>query len=269
MKLARLLPAVIAVVLAVPGVVLAQDPPAPDGGGGGGGNNRRQRGGRGGMNIADQLKDTLKLTDDQVSKVKAIEDDFRNEMQKQRDDMRNNQGGEQPDWNKMRDKMNEMRKGMQDKVRAILTDEQKPKFEEWVKQQEERMSRFGGGPGGPGGPGGFGRRGPSDEELASRAEKELTLSPDEKSAVMPLVKKVLEARTEARKAQETRREDLKKFLKDVPGTTDAQREEIAGKLKEIKKARDAEEAKIKEAENALREVLTPENEAKLIQMGIL
>lgn len=250
MKLIRILPAFIAVVISMPALAFGQE--NPEGGGGGGG--RGGRGGRGGFGgVSDQLKDTLDLSDEQVAKVKAIEEEQRTEMQKARD------AGERPNF------MEAMKK-TQEKIKGILTDTQKPKFEEWTKKMEERFNGMGGGRGGPGG----GRdRGDRDKELADRAEKELTLTADEKAAVMPLVKKVLETRAESRKAGDTRREELKKFLKDVPGTTDAQRDEIATKIKDIKKAKEGEDTKIKEAENALREVLTPENEAKLMAMGIL
>lgn len=240
----------VAVLVTVPTLARAQDDPQQRGGGGGG-----RRGGR--MNMAEQLKPILNLTDDQVTKVKAIEEEFRSEFQKVRDEMQ--QGG---DFQQMREKMQPLRQKMEDKVRALLTDEQKPKFDEWVKKEEERRQQGGG-------PGGRGRGGPSDKELADRAEKDLTLSPEEKSVVMPLVKGALEARTNARHANDKRREELKKFLKDVPGTTDAQKEEIAAKLKELRKAAEADAAKIKEAQDKLREVLTPDNEAKLIAMGIL
>lgn len=252
MRLVRFLAVAVALACVAPTMARAQD----QGGGPGGGRGGR---GRNRPSMADQLKDAIGLTDDQVAKVQGFEDAMRAEMQKARDD---NQGG---DWSAMRDKMQAMRTKVQDQIRGILTDEQKPKFEDWVKKQDERRRNWGG----PGGPGGMRMHGPSDKELLDRAEKELTLSPDEKAAVLPLVKKVLDARTEARKAHDARIEDLKKFLKDVPGTTDSQREEIAAKVKELRKARDEDDARIKAAQSALSEVLTPENEAKLIAMGIL
>lgn len=54
-----------------------------------------------------------------------------------------------------------IRKAQEEKISGILTDEQKPKFEE-VRQMLERGGRMmgGGGPGGPGGPGGRGGGGP-------------------------------------------------------------------------------------------------------------
>jgi hypothetical protein len=236
------------------------------GGGGGGGGGRQRGGGRGGMfnrSLAEQLKEPLTLTDDQITKLKPVDDTLREDMQKMRDEMRNgDNGGGRPDFAAMREKMQPILDKAYAGVTALLTDVQKPKFEEWKKQQEDRFRNMGQGGGGRG-------RGPSDKELADRAEKELNLTPDEKSAVMPLVKKLLEARTAQRQAAEKRREELTTFLKGVPGTTDGQRDEITAKLKDLRKAADADTAKVKEASDALREVLTPENEARLVTMGIL
>src|SRR5581483_461936 len=164
MRLVRILPAVLALVCVTP--AFAQDnPPGPDGGG-----NRRGggRGGFGNMSLVDQLKPVLNLTDDQVTKLKPIDDQLKADMQKARDEMRNNQGdgGGPPDFTKMRETMTAIFKKATDQVKPILTDDQKPKFDEWLKQQEERRNQFGGGRGGPGG-----GRGPSDKELTDRAEK--------------------------------------------------------------------------------------------------
>lgn len=208
--------------------------------------------------MADRLKEALSLTDDQVTKVQKIDEDTRAEFQKMFTDPNF-------DRSQMREKGQALMTAAQDKIKAILTDEQKTKFEQWIK--DNPMGRMGrGGPGGPGGPGG-GPRGP--EQQIAEAEKALKLSPDEKSAVMPLVKKLVEARQTARDNQRKRQGDLKDFLKNVPGTTDSQKDEIAAKIKEVRKARADDEAKVKEATDALREVLTPDNECILMSLGIL
>src|SRR5262249_40613563 len=60
-----------------------------------------QGGRRGGdrPSFVDQLKEALGLTDEQLTKVKALDESFRAEMKKIRDE---NQGG---DWSAMREKM--------------------------------------------------------------------------------------------------------------------------------------------------------------------
>jgi Spy/CpxP family protein refolding chaperone len=228
-----------------------QGPGGQDRGGPGGRGNRG--GGRFGLPI-DELKQALGLTDDQVKQIEALGNDMRDEFRKMRDEMQNN-----PDANP-RDAFTKIRDKMYDKIRGILTAEQKPKFEEWAKKQEERMQR------GP-------QFGPDPERMKKRlldqAEKELTLSPEEKSAVMPLVQKLLDVRAEVRVAGEKRRDEFKTFVRKADATTDAQKAELANKLAEYRKAVDEDKKKIKDAEQALREVLTIDNEAKLVGIGVL
>jgi Spy/CpxP family protein refolding chaperone len=206
------------------------------------------RGGRGGFGGLDQLKDLLGLTPDQVQKLDDIQADMRAQMREMR-----NGGGD------MRTLMQDMMTKTRDKIRGILTDAQKPKFEEFVKQQEERM-RNGGGPGG-----GFGRD-PAQmkKRLMDDAEKALMLSADEKAAVMPLIEKAVDARTQTRTDGDKRREEFLTFVKKTSTP-----EEVKAKLEEYRKAREADSDKVKTAQKALRDVLTIEQEAKLVALGIL
>jgi Spy/CpxP family protein refolding chaperone len=220
--------------------------------------NPRGRGGRqwGGLPI-DQLKEKLALSDDQVKKLEQINEEsnaqFRKEMQELQKDGNF-------DYQKMREIMPKRMAEMRDKVKAILTDEQKAKFDEWAKEAEKQQRR------GPG----FGR----DPEamkarLLEQAQKELALTADEKTAVVPLLQRLLDARAEARVNGDKRREEFTQFVKKVGGADEAQKAELQKKLDEFRKAREAEQAKIKDAQSALREVLTIENEAKLVALGIL
>lgn len=221
-----------------------QPPDRPGRGGRGG----RGRGGFGGF---DQLKDLLNLTPEQEQKLQDIQEEMRAQMREMR-----NGGGD------FRTMMQDMMTKTRDKIRGILTDEQKPKFDDWAKQQEERMQRFrnGGGPGG-----GFGR---NPEQMKKRlmddAEKALMLSAEEKTAVMPLVEKAIDAATQARTDGDKRREDFLAFVKKSQSP-----EEVKAKLEEYRKARDADDEKVKTAEKALRDVLTIEQEAKLVALRVI
>jgi Spy/CpxP family protein refolding chaperone len=89
------------------------------------------------MNVEDQVKqltERLNLTDDQQGKVKAILEDGRTQMQKLRGD----------DSMSQEDKMSKMR-GIHDattaKIRDILTDDQKKKFDELEQERRERMKQ--------------------------------------------------------------------------------------------------------------------------------
>lgn len=94
----------------------------------------------------DALTKAVGLTPDQVTQVKAINEDA---MKKQMD-VRNS-GGDPAD---MRPKMMAIREEQQTKIKALLTDDQKPKYDEFLASQPRggRGGRGGGGGGGNGAP---------------------------------------------------------------------------------------------------------------------
>jgi hypothetical protein len=206
----------------------------------------------------ERLKEQLKLSDEQYKKVEEFADElgarFRKDVQEQGDNF---------DLSKMREMMPRYMHDMQEKVRSILTDDQKPKYEEMVKEEEKRMkegprdARFG--------------RDPEQikKRLMEQAEKELALSANEKQAVLPLIQKVLDARAEARTNYDKRKEEFTDFSKKATGQDEAGKAAIQKRLEEFRKAREVDLDKIKDAEAALRDVLTIENEAKLVALGIL
>ncbi|HZV02873.1 MAG TPA: hypothetical protein VFF73_39560 [Planctomycetota bacterium] len=253
--------------------------PGPGGNGGGG---NRQRGNRGGQRqaMADALKDVLSLTDDEITKIKALDATAQEDMTKLRDEMRNQGGGGGnggQNFQAMRDKMQEIVTKERTAVREILTTDQQAKFDDWVKQQDAQRQQRGrrgqngqNGQGGQNGMNGRGRGGdPAQrtQRLLDEAEKALTLSPDEKSVVMPLIKALLEAKAALREAETKRRDELTTFMKDKKADTD--KDEIASKLKEFRKANDSDREKVKSAQAALCEVLTVDNETKLASLGII
>jgi len=92
----------------------------------------------GGQNQVEMLTKQLDLTPDQVTKVKAIDDD----SMKQSMAVRSDDSVAAPD---KRAKMMDIRKASQDKIRAVLTDEQKTKYDAMLEQMKAR--RGGGGQG--------------------------------------------------------------------------------------------------------------------------
>ena len=123
--------------------MLAQDTPPsppPQGQGGPGGQ------GRGGpeqqQRQLEMMTKQLNLTPDQVTQVKTIQADDRTKMMAMRDDTSMSQDDK-------RAKMMTMRQDEQSKIRGVLTDDQKPKYDAMLKQMQER--RGGGGYGGNGG----------------------------------------------------------------------------------------------------------------------
>ncbi|MBI3724074.1 hypothetical protein HY251_09005 [bacterium] len=206
-------------------------PRRPDGGGG--------RGPGGGMGrMLEQAKDELGLSDEQMQKVRDLMGDMGETMRKIFEES-------QGDRDKLREKMQEHRDKMIGKVKEILTKEQGEKLDKYMADRPGGMGGFGGG--GFGG-GRMGGGGPSPEERAKRqadrAESILVLSQEEKGAVMPLVKKLLELRK--------------------TGTS-----ELATKLSEHKKVSTDEKKKLDEAQAAVRDLLTVDNEARLVAIGIL
>jgi protein CpxP len=100
-------------------------------------------GGRGGdQNQVERLTKALNLTPDQVTQVQAIEDDSRKQAMAVRDDA----SIARPD---KRAKMMEIRKAAQDKIRGVLTDDQKAKYDAMLAEMQQRMQNRGGGPGAP------------------------------------------------------------------------------------------------------------------------
>lgn len=116
----------------------APPPPPPPGQDG------TRHGGPGGMrgNQVEFLTKKLNLTPDQVTQVKAIEDDSRKQMMALREDT-SIAGADK------RAKMMDIHKASQDKVRALLTNDQKTKYDALQAEMREGMENRRGGPGGP------------------------------------------------------------------------------------------------------------------------
>jgi periplasmic protein CpxP/Spy len=121
--------------------VMAQDPPPPPQGQAG---PQHGHGGPGGMrgNQVEFLTKKLDLTSDQVTQVKAIDDDARKQFMALRDDT-SIAGADK------RAKMMDIHKASQDKIRALLTDDQKTKYDALQAEMRDRMQNRRGGQGAP------------------------------------------------------------------------------------------------------------------------
>jgi len=107
-------------------------------------------GGRGGMGgdpakRLEMMQKRLKLSDDQTAQVKAIFDDGRSKMEA----LRSNTALAPQDRRTQGRALMEQENA---KVEAVLTPDQKAKYEEMREKQRERMEQGGGRRGGPGGP---------------------------------------------------------------------------------------------------------------------
>jgi len=118
----------LAVCLLAIGAAAQQNPPAQ-------GSGENQGGGRRMQSVDDQLKnltEKLNLTTDQQAKIKPILEDTRSEMTKVMQD----------DSMSREDKMakgRSLREASNGKIRQLLNDDQKKKFDEMQKEMQERM----------------------------------------------------------------------------------------------------------------------------------
>ena len=119
--------------------VIAQDtapPPPPD--------HMGRHGGPGKMEEHQlaMLTKKLNLTPDQVTQVKAIDDDTMAQAKAVREDTSIAKADK-------RAKMMDIHKASQDKIRAVLTDDQKTKYDALQAQMKERREKRGGGDSAP------------------------------------------------------------------------------------------------------------------------
>lgn len=270
----RLASLVLFASLACGGVALAQDPPPPGGqppapqGEGEGdrpAERRRQRGGRGGGAMGlpvERLTEELGLTPEQVQQLEALNQEMRD---KGRTLMR--EAFQSGDPQAARAKLQGMFEETFARLDGFLTPEQQEKAKTVRQQLQERMQgRFqrGGGRDGRGGEGGRFGRGDSRARLKTQALEALALSEEEAAVVTPLLDTCLETRELLMQEAEARRQQ---FLQQA---REASAPEALGKLlEEFRAAREQDKGQVKQAMDQLREVLTVEQEAKLVGLGVL
>lgn len=99
----------------------------------------------------ERLTEALSLDAEQVTKVKAILTKNSEKRQKAFEEMR--ASGDEPDRDKMRESMKASNLQEDKEIKALLTAEQKVKYEQVIKEREERMKNWQGRQGGAGGSG--------------------------------------------------------------------------------------------------------------------
>ena len=96
---------------------------------------------RGGRHI-EMMTKRLNLTPDQVTQIKAIDADTMSQMKALREDTTTAKADK-------RSKMMEIHQASQDKIRNVLTDEQKTKFDAMQAKMKARRQNHRGGAGAP------------------------------------------------------------------------------------------------------------------------
>jgi hypothetical protein len=235
-----------------------------DQGGGGRGRGNNPGNGPGGFNFrggwlpaTNDLKTSVGLTDDQVTKLNEIRDAVRQEMRTffQNRGRGNGQNlGEQ--WNAFQEKSKEE---TTKKILAILTDEQKPKFEEAVKAFAAAQPT-------PSQDGNRGRGGSTLDERVARMMENLKIEDaKEADAVKGLVRKVMEVMERLETAQRESRAKIDEAQKNKDLSDDA----VGEKITEILKQHRDLEKELSNARKELTEVVTNRQELELLRRGIL
>jgi hypothetical protein len=241
-----------------------QKPRLEDGGrgrGGPGGGNNNPGGGfgnRGGWYPStDELKTQLSLSDEQVTKINEVRDGVRQEMR----NYFQNRGGRPPGQD-FQAAMEKMRADSTAKIKEVLKDDQKAKFDEILKTFETQQQQGNNTPGG----GNRGGRGNNVEDRVNRAMEVLKITDaKEAEAVRSVVKKVAEAMEKLDTAQ---REARTKF-EEASRNTELSDEAVGDKLTEVRKGLKDLEKELAVARQELADIVTNRQELELLRRGIL
>jgi Spy/CpxP family protein refolding chaperone len=202
------------------------------------------------------LKTQLSLTDEQVTKINEIRDAARQELRSFFQNRRNNGGGQNlaEQFTAFQEKSKEE---TTQKIREILTDEQKPKFDEALKAFAATQP--------PPGSGFANSRGTVDERVARVMDGLKFDDGKESEAVKGLVKKVIEAMDKLDAYQRDTRSKIDEVSKDKELSDTAVGEKIEAFLKGHREL----EKDLAGARKALTEVVTNRQELELLRRGIL
>ena len=210
------------------------------------------------------LKDELELSEEQTDKISTvITDGIKDGFKK----MMKHMGEEQPDEEEIKKERDEVRDGILTKVRSLLDDEQKKEFEVLIKEFDQRAGKFDrGGRGNPGGDAAAWLEGelPSKERLLLKAENVLLLTEDEKKVVIPRVDAVISTRETFREVRREQRKNLSQAVR-----AGAKADEVRERLHLLREKLADLEKTLRKAEEDLRELVTIDQEARLVAIGIL
>lgn len=209
------------------------------------------------------LKDELDLDDEQVERVKGVFDQaIPNAMRKMAEAWG---AGEEFNYDRLRGAMDEVRVQVTRDIAQVLTPAQQREFDALIEQFDQRAQRWE-----------QGRRAYDDPMLAfepaplskrvlmEKAERALGLPPEELRVVLPLVEKVIDRKMARQEARIIRRKDLTAAI-DGGATPD----EVQQRVRELRASEQFEQLELVAAMQELRDVLTIEQEIRLVTMGVL
>lgn len=205
----------------------------------------------GGLPSTQELKTQLSLTEDQVTKINAVQE-------AQREQFRNalrpggTPGEARPNFDQIREESTK-------KIRDLLTEAQKPKFDELVAAARNRQPT-------PGGTGGFGRpRGTPAERSAEIVTGLKIADAKEAEAVRTVIMKVLELMDKL----DTHQRESRTKIDEATRNVDLSDQAIAGRIEEIRTGLKQIEKDLSAARRELAGIVTSRQELDLLRRGIL
>lgn len=151
------------------------------------------------------------------------------------------------------------------RIGEVLSPAQKREFEVLLDQFDRRAQRFEQGRRAWEDPSElFNPAPPSKRLMLAKAERALFLGPEETAVILPFIERVLDARQALYEGRKVRRRDLLNATR-----AGAAQDEIAERLATIRAAEQFQQLELFAAQQALRELLTIEQEARLVAMDVL
>lgn len=239
--------------------------------GGGGGARGGLQGFQGMRNLGqvrmEQLKSELSLTDEQVAKIQPLVDEYNAAIQKRGEELRQS-GLAGLNWQAELQKFGDGLKAFSEKIKAHLTEEQKPKADAlterataWTRMIPGMMQRFQQG----GGAGGTPTRASAEERIRRAVEALGFEKEEEKAAVRSLVEKVVRAQEAVEDQGRSTRDRMGEAARNSELSEEALDDVIGGARKERRRL----EKELSDLQAQLADVLSRRQEAALIQQGIL
>ena len=232
--------------------------------GGGGRGNRGGANTGGGFNgfrggawlpATNDLKTQLSLTDDQVTKINEIRDAVRQEMRTFFQNRGRGNGNPAQDFTAFMDKSKEE---TTKKIRELLSDEQKPKFDEALKAfaaNQPAVPDFGSR-----------NRGGTVDERVGRVMESLKIEDaKEADAVKGLVKKVVELMDKL----DTYQRESRTKIDEAAKNKDLSDAAVGDRIQEILKGHHELDKELAGARKELTDVVTNRQELELLRRGIL
>lgn len=231
---------------------------------GGAGGGARPAGPMGAVNLEDAKRE-LGLSDEQVEKIKPLYDEFNATLQKRQEELRE-KGFQGLNFGEEMQKYQENLKGLAEKTKAHLTDEQKTKLDGLVERVTGMMRFLPGLMNQGGRSGGGAPPRPSAEERTKAVVAALKIEKDdERSVVADLVLKIVKAQYDLEDFTKTSREKLSEASRNRELSDAA----VEDRIKEAQEERRKREKDIAGLQKQLAEVTTNRQELELMGQGIL